>query len=186
MGLGKRYWLATISSLSEQQKVRVEPYVRSIKKNLLDGVGLYLWGNNSSGKTHIGAALCKYVWGNFRVASYFISAPHLYEAMKKNAPAQEGSEETVMERVKNVRFLVIDDLGREYRAQSGFMEAELCSLLRSRVSHNKTTVITSNLSPQEIHTNYGQSVSELLKEVMITVRLSGENWREVKADEIRK
>lgn len=179
MGLGKRYWPARLAKLSEHQRAKINDYVSLLDKYIQQGVGLYLWGDNSRGKTYIVSALCKYVWGMYRVASYLVTSPDLYEATKKDFSAHEGSEETVLQRVRKVRFLVIDDLGREYRAKTGFFESELSSILRNRIRDTKTTVITSNLDPQRLSSIYGQSVYELLKSSMRDRQLMGENWREI-------
>lgn len=181
MGLGRRYWSARLSSLSDSQRERIADYVQLIETHVRKGVGLYLWGDNSRGKTYIASALCKYVWARYRVASYLITAPDLYEATKADFPAHIGSEESVLYRVRNVRFLVVDDLGREYRATSGFFEAELSSILRNRIREAKTTTITSNLAPGKISSVYGQSVFELLKSSMRDRKLTGDDWREIEA-----
>lgn len=186
MGLGKRYWPARLATLSDAQRAPINDYVVNLQTEILSGVGLFLWGANSTGKTYIASAFCKYAWGKYRVTSYLVTAPDLYASMKRDQPAHEGSEETVLQRVSSVRFLVIDDLGREYRAQSGFMEAELSSLLRNRNRDKKTTIITSNLDPPMIKKVYGQSFAELLKESLMIKRIVGSNWREVKADKFRK
>ena len=185
MGLGKRYWPARLANLSETQLTPINDYVSTLPERIDQGHGLFLWGANSTGKTYIASALCKYVWGNWRVASYLITAPDLYDAMKQDRPAHQDSEESVLYRVKNVRFLVVDDLGREYRAKSGFFESELSALIRGRNRDAKTTVVTSNVHPEKIKEIYGQSFAELLKEAMLIRRIAGENWREAKADELR-
>jgi DNA replication protein DnaC len=186
MGLGERYWPARLAKLSEHQRAKINDYVSSLDKYIRQGVGLYLWGENSRGKTYIASALCKYVWGMYRVASYLITAPDLYDATKSDYPAHEGSEETVLGRAQKVRFLVIDDLGREYRAKTGFFESELSSILRNRIRSKKTTVITSNLDPKRIAPIYGESVFELLKSSMRDRKLVGENWREREGRELSR
>jgi DNA replication protein DnaC len=122
----------------------------------------------------------------YRVASYLVTAPDLYEATKSDFPAHEGSEEMVLQRVRKVRFLVIDDLGREYRAKTGFFEAELSSILRNRIRDTKTTVMTSNLEPKRIDSIYGHSVFELLKSSMRDRQLMGENWRIIEGKEFAR
>ena len=179
MGMGKRYWPATIADLSEDQLSPITPYLKSMRKAIYKGVGLFLWGKNSTGKTHTAAALCKLAWEKYRVASYFITAVDLYEAWKKDSPAHPGSEESVLTRVNSVRFLVIDDIGREYRTHSGFSEVQFGALLRSRSRDRKTTVLTTNLSPKEFSEVYGQAAGELAKECLHIVHVSGTNRREI-------
>ena len=102
MNLGKRYWKATLSNQNQYQTSLTSDYCSNLADNIKKGKGLILWGNNSSGKTYIASALCKSVWGNYRVASYMITSGELCEAMKKDFPAHEGSEESVVERIKRM------------------------------------------------------------------------------------
>jgi DNA replication protein DnaC len=178
MGIGKRYWPARLAMLSPEQKSPIESYIANLKQALQKGVGLYLWGDNSMGKTYIASALCKYVWGMFRVSSYFVTATDLYEAWKRDRPAHEDSDESLLSRVANVRFLVIDDVGREYRTHSGFSEVHFGALLRHRARENKTTVITTNMAPPEMKEVYGNAAGELCKESFYIVQIVGRNMRE--------
>ncbi len=178
MGMGKRYWNANLSDLKEEQLEPIQPYLDKLKGAIYKGVGIFLWGKNSTGKTHIAAALCKHVWEEYRVASYFITAVDLYEAWKKDYPATPESGDSVLERAANIRFLVLDDLGREYRTHSGFSEVQFGALLRGRSKERKTTILTTNLTPKEFSEVYGTAAGELAKECLHIIRLDGMNHRE--------
>lgn len=172
MNLPARYHMANLGDLKPKQIEGIQGYIDTLPQQIRDGVGLLLWGNNSSGKTYIAAALCKRVWGQYRVASYFITARDLYTAWIKDRLVSTDSEETVLERASRIRFLVIDDLGREYRTDSKFFESNLGALIRDRTSNLNTTVITTNLSPLQIDEIYGKATSELMKESLPSVRFN--------------
>lgn len=61
-------------------------------------------------------------------------------------------------------LLVLDDVGKEYHAASGWSATELDKLLRRRRDRDKATIITSNLSRQD-WMNYNQSMLSFLYEV---------------------
>lgn len=180
MGIGSRYWDAKRSSFSPRQLKLMSSYLKTLDKSIYEGNGLFLCGENSSGKTYIASTLCKTVWGLYRVASYLITAPNLYGAWIKDSEAHPGSDETICQRVAKVRFLVIDDAGREYRTHSGFSETQFGALLRDRSRERKTTVITTNLMPKEFADIYGKAAGELAKECFDVVHLSEGGLRERK------
>jgi DNA replication protein DnaC len=61
-------------------------------------------------------------------------------------------------------LLVLDDVGKEYRAKSGWSDDGLDALLRNRVEASKATLITSNL-PLQDWTAYNVSMASFLHEV---------------------
>jgi len=186
MNIGKRFWHADVEDFTEVQSDLLGPYLRKLKSYLAMGMGIFLWGENSAGKSYIAAALCKLVWEKFRIASYCITAAELKESWIQDREAHPGSEETVTQRVEDVRFLVIDDLGREYRAASGFAEVNFGALVRNRTRARKITVLTLNMTPKEFNDTYGKAMSELVKECMYPLRLEGDNMRELAAKGVRQ
>lgn len=182
MNLGERYFGATLGDCTPSQKKALEGYLSSIESHLRNGTGLFLWGDNNTGKSYITAALCKYVWGQYRIPSFCILASDLKTAWISDRRIDESFEDTILERVETVRFLVIDDIGKEHRAASGFAENQFGALLRSRARARKTTCITSNMSPKDFGETYGRSTGQLSKECMIPVQLKGDDMRAIIAE----
>jgi DNA replication protein DnaC len=181
MNIGERFWEAERAKFTLEQCEKIVPYLAGLENYVRRGVGLYLWGDNNVGKSYVSAVLCKSVWGAYRVASYCVLASELKDAWSRfevAMPAHDGSSESMSDRVEQVRFLVVDDLGKEHRTSSGFAEDKFSALLRSRSRSIKTTVITSNMSPTEFSSVYGRSSGQLAKECMIVVHLTGKDQRE--------
>jgi DNA replication protein DnaC len=107
-----------------------------------------------------------------------VRAVELKEAWIQDFPANEGSEETVLWRIQNVRFLFIDDLGKEYRTSSGFSETNFGSLLRERSRKQLVTSLTTNINPDNFADSYGIASYELLRECTVPVALAGTNHRD--------
>lgn len=186
MNLGRRYWDAELSQATEEQRNVLRPYVVNLKKMIAQGVGLYLCGPNGTGKTHMTTALLKEAWRRWRVTGYCVTAAELKEAWIRDRPAHEGSEETVIERVEGCRLLVIDDLGKEHRASSGFAQTQFGALLRYRSRQRLTTILTTNLKPPEFTEVYGLSTAKLLKECTLPVMMSGPDIRDLAATRIQR
>lgn len=90
------------------------------------------------------------------------------------------------DRVMTARYLVIDDLGKEYRSDSGFAETNFGVLLRHRSRMKLVTNITSNLTPKEFGEVYGKSTAQLVKECMYPVHFDGPDMRDAEADKLRQ
>ena len=187
MNLPMPYYEASRQNLTPTQKECVGPYVEKFREALRDGVGVYLWGPNSVGKSWVASMLCKYANGGFSQSSYYVRMAELRDCwMDASILAQPDSEEYRCDRVLQVTFLVIDDVGREYRATSGFVESKFAELLRERASHKKATVITSNLSPQHFRELYGEGTAQLLSEITLPIQLVGPNVRSMKQEQLHE
>jgi DNA replication protein DnaC len=184
MNIGAKYEKAEQEDLTKNQKNLVGKYIERLDVAIREGVGLFLTGPNGTGKSHVSAILCKIVRSKYRISSYFVTAAELKSAWISNIPAHEGSEEFMADRVNTAKFLVIDDLGKEYRTSSGFSESNFESLIRTRVRKKYITVITTNLSADDFRNVYGVGTSELVKESTIKIDFVGENMRDKKAKEI--
>lgn len=186
MNLGERYWSSRLHNLSKEQKASLGKYPKNFGQAIQAGAGLFLWGENSTGKTFVAAAFCIEATEKFRVSSYMIRASELKAAWIEDAPAHPFSQESVTERISQVRLLVIDDLGKEYRTSSGFSEVNFGSLLRDRCKNKLVTFITTNQSHSEFLSVYGSSTAELVKECMIPVKLPDGKYRDMEAGIISK
>jgi len=179
MNIGQKYWQASFDSLNEAQREAVGSYLDNMFVAIQKGMGLFLWGPNSTGKSYISAVLCKRAYALYDVPSYCVTSAELRDAWihPEEARAQDDTEELLLNRAMGIRFLVIDDLGKEHRTASGYVSTQLGVLLRHRVRQGFTTVITANAHPSNMVSEYGQSTIELMKESMVPVPLEGPDMR---------
>lgn len=103
------------------------------------GRGLYLWGPNGTGKTHLAVAITRH-YGH----SLFVNTLRLFDALKESYSTNLPCE--VFESARRARLLVLDDLGSE--RPSDWVRERLYALLSTRWDEMLSTVVTSNIDPR--------------------------------------
>ena len=188
MNIGRRYWSAEMTDFPESTtKGLFRQYISEITSNYDEGWGIFLYGGNGVGKTHASCALLKEIQRR-GFSTYCILADVLKVAYIDGS--RFDADNSVVQRVEQVDFLLLEDLGKEYSGKgSGF--AELCfeNLLRKRSRECLPTLITTNLSPATFKDRYKQSAASLAMECMVACEMKGEDIRAVvgaeKAREMR-
>ena len=181
-----RFWNVKLSEIPEHLEYRdkVRKYLEKMDEMLENGIGLFLYSDeNSTGKTSIAVLALKQAL-RLRRTAYFEESGRLKAALIR---AEEFEENTPIERrIRTVDLLVLDDVGKEYRTESGFAENTIESVLRDRSQSMRLTIMTSNLKPNKIEQVYSADLAALLRETMIPLRISGYDWRALKAEELRQ
>lgn len=181
-----RFWNVKLSEIPEhlEYKDKVRKYLEKMDEMLENGIGLFLYSDeNSTGKTSIAVLALKQAL-RLRRTAYFEESGRLKAALIR---AEEFEENIPIERrIRTVDLLVLDDVGKEYRTESGFAENTIESVLRDRSQSMRLTIMTSNLKPNKIEQVYSADLAALLRETMIPLRISGYDWRAVKAEELRQ
>jgi len=78
----------------------------------------------------------------------------------------------------NVRVLILDDLGKEYKG-AGFNDASFDEVLRSRYDKGLPTIITTNVAREKWANQYGEAMGSFAYEAFKRVRLTtGEDLRQ--------
>lgn len=92
------------------------------------------------------------------------------------------------------QVLLLDDLGKEFRSAAGLSPTTFDHIIRTRVQSARPTILTTNMTAQELQNGYGSAVLSMLVEQSVEVELQGEDFRpqrkgiktaEVKAKETR-
>ena len=109
---------------------------------------LVLHGAFGTGKTHLAAAVA-----NHRLAQgepvVFLVVPDLLDHLRSTfSPTSEVTYDELFETVRNTPLLILDDLGSQTSTE--WAKEKLYQILNHRYNKGLPTVITTNLSPDEI------------------------------------
>jgi DNA replication protein DnaC len=98
------------------------------------------------------------------------------ESKKEMFLQMEGFHGRAQEDHLNVRLLVLDDLGKEYKG-SGFNDASFDEILRSRYDRALPTIITTNVMRDDWEKQYGQAMGSFAFEAFNQIEIIGEDRR---------
>lgn len=98
------------------------------------------------------------------------------ETKKEMFLEMEGFHGRAKEDHLNVRLLVLDDLGKEYKG-AGFNDASFDEVLRSRYDRALPTIITTNVMRKDWEKQYGEAMGSFAYEAFRRVEIIGEDRR---------
>ena len=113
----------------------------------------YLHGAFGSGKSHLAAAIGHELAAIGRTVLYR-SVPALLDALRSGY--RDGSYDARMAAVCTVDVLILDDLGAEHLSDSA--EGLLFTLLNERDRHDRVTVLTANVDPEDVPGRLGSRI----------------------------
>jgi DNA replication protein DnaC len=154
----------------------VSTYLERHGRYVPAGLGLFLRGQIGTGKTMLAALIAK-AFVRLGYSVFFVTFPEMIEEFTKGwgDNASKARFETMIVRS---RVLVLDDIGKEYRAKSvNLAESTFDHVLRRRVANLRPTIVTTNLAPQDVSQGYGASILSLLNEQSIGKEIAGADWR---------
>ena len=169
----KKYKEAWISKLSNKVLGLFGDYESE------DWKGCIVEGPNGIGKTFIVCAFARYFFGHrIRRPAVFIQSADLPYLWFETDEFRGQPWRTTL---CNCECLIIDDLGKEDRRNdktSALVLQRLGTVLRWRVQEERLTMITTNLSGEELEKAYGSSIYSLLHELATAwVELNGPDRR---------
>lgn len=154
------------SPVIKDMKKVTETYINNLKANIKDGFGLFLYGGHGTGKTTLGAIVLKEAIRR-GFSAYFTT---LNDCIKLETSNWSGGEKTedqyvLQDRINNANILLIDDLGGLEVSTKNTKELVITTftnLFRQRSNSLLSTIVTSNLSPQEMYDSFGSHVYSTL------------------------
>ena len=181
MNFPPKYSAARRSDLTAEQSSSATPYIDSLEEYLKSYRGFYIYGPNGSGKTYVAAIMLKKGILALNTHWYWISPFEIQEAYIKENLWDENEKITVKRHINTVQCLVIDDIGKEYRGTSGYIQTLIKVLLRRRHDYCMSTVITSNMTPEEFTSVYGETVGTLIGDYLVPVEINAADIRKQRA-----
>lgn len=157
-------------------------YLREIDTHVVAGRGLLLCGNNGIGKTtFLCAALSEA--RRYRYTALFVESAAIKDFIFQRTAFD--ANESMIERMRSVQVLGIDDLGKERADGKGFNEQVFDELLRHRMLHRRVTLISTNVTKAKLPDFLMRSTLEALRDCVTPLEIDGVNHRVEHAKEAR-
>jgi DNA replication protein DnaC len=162
----EQFDLSYYDESARPQMARVLEICRSFAEGFAPGApNLLLQGETGLGKTFLSACIARSVSGQgFSVV--YDTAINVFSRFEAAHFTRDEESQVYKRRYLRCDLLILDDLGSEMTTP--FVQSSLYELVNERLLNHKSTVVSTNLSPEELSQRYNlQSVSRLLGEYQL-------------------
>lgn len=136
--------------------------------------GLLFWGDPGTGKTHLSVAVMHELMGR-GVPCMFSTAPELLDEMRREFSHSDTSAGLMLDLVKNVDVLLLDDLGTENLTE--WAQERMFIIINHRYISDLPTIITTNLQPYDLQFKVGSRVFSRIIGMAAQLEVRGEDHR---------
>ncbi len=150
---------------------------RNFVKNFnSDYHNLFFYGTVGTGKSFLSGCVAKELIEKGNLVIYF-SATQLFHELSKNAFDYRNREDMALlqDDLFHCDLLIIDDLGTELT--NAFVSSQLFSCLNERHMQKKATIISTNLSLQELRDRYSDRIFSRITSNYEVCKLTGPDIR---------
>ena len=158
----------------------VHKYLFRVTEMMRTGTGMKLGGAPGVGKTGI-AAIVGMVAVRWGYSVYFVSHTELQDLRFQKGFEQDVIEGLpVMDRIRQVDLLVLDDFNEDFISDNKFGPNELAKLITRRNANSKATIITTRITGEQF-TDTKTSLRclyDVMKETMPGILVEGKDLRE--------
>ena len=136
---------------------------------------ILLYGDTGVGKTFLTHCIAKELMDSTHSVIYF-SASQFFDYLAKNTFGKKEEQDTdTSSYIHNCDLLIIDDLGTEL--YNSFTKSQLFVCLNERILNKKPTVISTNLSLDDINAIYSERIFSRISSNYTILRLTGDDIR---------
>ena len=151
----------------------------NIRKNREIGHGLLLHGNPGTAKSAIACVIImEALKNNYTV--YYITVDQYIKII-----AQKDVDSELQFCVEYSDFLLLEDVGREYRDAKGYIDSRVNELIRNRSDALLPTIITTNAISEKHFSMNDRRLESIIKEHYHPIKFEGKDYRNKIARKIR-
>lgn len=176
---------ATITDNNRATYQKCQAYVENAKAMRENNIGLYIYGDNSSGKTYLTACVCnELLWNGYRCV--YTNLATILNEIRRSYDGQGMGECELIYRLQAYDFAFIDDLGKEFIGRefnattAKWAEEKLFEIINARYNAQKPTIFSSNYEIAELASilNLDKAIIERINEMATRVlKLDGDDFR---------
>lgn len=150
-------------------------YILEFKKFQDNGKGLYFYSKEKgSGKTMLALALGNALINMCNTSVKFVTTPELFAEIKKTYDkSSEFKESELLDSLKQVPVLILDDIGTE--KQSGWVNDILYQILNTRMTAKLVTIFTSNVHISQLA--HDERIKSRIEKMSFPVQMPEESIR---------
>lgn len=150
----KQKYISKLSLRIQEDLKKIKP-PKNLPKEL---VSTFIFGKTHTGKTlrsvfMLLKAQKSYYLAGKETSCIFVSLPNLLEQIKATFHNSSYSDSEILDYYRDIDLLVLDDLGTD--CTTNWFYQVLYSLINYRYEYMKKTIITSNLSLEELASLFG-------------------------------
>lgn len=143
----------------------------------VDSPNLLFSGSTGLGKTFLSACIAKVVAGSGYSVVYETAA-HLFSNMERAKFEADEDAKQEVRKYTAADLLIVDDLGTEMGGQ--FTTSALYTLVNDRLLSGSSTIISTNLTTEELERRYSPQIASRLRGEYLRVPFVGEDIRILK------
>lgn len=148
---------------------------------LKEGYGIYIWGDKGTGKTHLTSCMANNLIKQYKQVLF----TNFFEISKsiKSTFNGRGNESDLINKIANIDFLFIDDLGTEKVSNNGednWLQGQIFDVINKRYNNNKPTIFTSNYSLPELIKDRGfmdKTADRIMEMATVILKIEGKSNR---------
>ncbi len=150
---------------------RAQNFVQNFRQK---GGNLLLLGQTGCGKTFLSNCIAKALLDEGISVIYF-TASELFRVFEEQTFKKNADVADLHDHIFDCDLLIIDDLGTEF--QNSFTTARLFQCLNERLLRNKSTIISTNFSLEDLRDTYSERITSRVFSNYEAIRLVGNDIR---------
>lgn len=180
-GIPLEFWFSALDDLkplnagAKRVFRTIDTYIKKIHDNYNFGQGIFFYGSNGVGKSHLASIILQEAYKCRYTISCFTMNKVTPIGVK--ASYEEDTKEFYNRKILNVDFLVIDEVGKEQQGEKQANITVLEEVIRCRNAQLLPTLLITNLVMDDFKERYGNSIVSLLLQRFLDIKLVGADFR---------